>query len=408
METAHWLILLGGVLGLLSVFAGLLSRRIGAPLLLVFLLLGMLAGQDGPGGLAFNDFPAAYLIGSVAMAVILFQGGLGTEQRMLRLALGPALALATIGVAVTAAVVAAVVVLLSPFGWLAALLVGAVTAPTDAAAVASMLSRAQLAVPERVRAVLEVESGLNDPMSVFLTVVVTTALATHGAIGLGHGVLLFADEMGGGAALGIGGGVATVIALQRLPIEPTLAPIMALAGALALFGGAQTVGASGFLAVYVMGIIVGTRRSRQREALKRFFTALGWLAQIVLFLMLGLLATPHDLLGSVRPALGITAMLIVLARPAATAICLLPFGYGAREIAFAAWVGLRGAVPIFLTTIPVLVGLPRGGELFTTTFVVVIASLLVQGWTIAPAARLLGYGARREATAAALPPRATS
>jgi cell volume regulation protein A len=395
LEAAHGLILLGGVLGLLSVFAGLLSLRIGAPLLLVFLALGMLAGDDGLGGIAFSDFPAAYLIGSVAMAVILFQGGLATSRRMLRLALWPALALATVGVGATAVVVAGVVVLLSPFDWTAALLVGAVVAPTDAAAVASLLGRARLAVPERVIAVLEVESGLNDPMSVFLTVLLTTALRAPGGVGVNHAALLFADEMGGGALFGIAGGVATLIVLRRLPVEAALAPILALAAALTLFGGAQFVGASGFLAVYLMGIIVGGRPSRSRESLERFFSALGWLAQIVLFLMLGLLVTPHELLPFVRPALGITAMLIVLARPAAAAICLLPFGYTPRETAFAAWVGLRGGVPIFLTIIPVLDGLPRGQELFSTTFVTVIASLLVQGWTIAPAARLLGFGAAR-------------
>ena len=395
MEAAHELILLGGTLGLLSVFAGVLSQRVGAPLLLVFLLLGMLAGEDGPGGLAFSDFPAAYLIGGVAMAVILFQGGLGTSRRMLRVALGPALALATVGVAVTAVVVAGVVVLLSPLAWPAALLVGAVVAPTDAAAVASLLGRARLAVPERVTAVLEVESGLNDPMSVFLTVLLTTALRAPGGITITHAALLFTDEMGGGALLGIAGGVATLVALRRLPLEAALAPILALAAAMALFGGAQSVGASGFLAVYLMGIIVGGRPSRSRESLERFFAALGWLAQIVLFLMLGLLVTPHELLPAVRPALGITAMLIVLARPAAAAICLLPFGYAPREIAFTAWVGLRGGVPIFLTIIPVLAGLPRGLGLFSTTFVAVIASLLVQGWTIGPAARLLGFRATR-------------
>ena len=253
MEAAHELILLGGALGLLSVFAGLVSQRIGAPLLVVFLLLGMLAGEDGPGGIAFSDFPAAYLIGGVAMAVILFQGGLATSRRMLRLAMWPALALATVGVGATAVVVAGVVVLLSPLTWPGALLVGAVVAPTDAAAVASLLGRARLAVPARVTAVLEVESGLNDPMSVFLTVLLTTALRAPGGVTIAQAALLFADEMGGGALLGIAGGVATLIALRRLPVEAALAPILALAAAMALFGGAQFVGASGFLAVYLMG-----------------------------------------------------------------------------------------------------------------------------------------------------------
>jgi NhaP-type Na+/H+ and K+/H+ antiporter len=392
LNTAHELILVGGALGLLSILAGVASARFHAPLLLVFLLLGMLAGEDGPGRIVFNDFSASYLIGSIALAIILFEGGLKTERTMIRAAFGPSLALATIGVAVTAAIVGAAAVWLFSLSWNQALLIGAVLAPTDAAAVNTLLRASRVSVPERVTAALELESGLNDPMSVFLTVLLVQGLTTPEGLTTGHAVAMFLEEMAGGAIAGVAGGYALLWLLRRLPVELPIYPVLALTSALAIFGGAQTVGASGFLAVYLMGVIVGVNRFESHRALVYAAEAFAWLAQIMLFVLLGLLVTPHRLLPLIGSILAITAVLLVLARPIATFVCLLPFGYSGRETAFASWVGLRGAVPIYLTIVPVLEGVRNGNLLFGVVFGVVIASLVLQGWTISAAARVLGFG----------------
>lgn len=391
MDHVHHLLFLAGALGLVAVCVGQLSARLGAPLLLVFLGIGMLAGEGGPGGLRFADFHTAYLVGSLALAVILFEGGLKMRWPAMRRALGPALLLATLGVAVTAALVGVAGAWLVGAPFAVALLVGAAVAPTDAAAVATLLGRAGAAIPERVTATLEAESGLNDPMSVFLTILVTRWLLAPEAVTVGGSALLFVEEMGGGALAGVAGGLALRFALSGLEAESGLSPVLALMGALTLFGAAQSVGASGFLAVYIAGLVVGTDEERGRSAVEPFFEGLGWLAQIGLFLMLGLLVTPGALAPVLVPSLVVAGVLIFVARPLACLVCLSPFDFTPRETAFAAWVGLRGAVPVYLMILPILSGMEGGGILFGATFVIVVASLVVQGWTIAPAARLLGF-----------------
>jgi NhaP-type Na+/H+ and K+/H+ antiporter len=397
MAQSHRLILLGGALGLLSIIAGVMSRRIGAPVLLVFLAIGMLAGDDHVFGIPFDDFGSAYLIGSVALAVILFEGGLKTPVSMLRLAFWPAAVLATIGVGVTAGILGAAVSLIDGVPIRAALLAGAAAAPTDAAAVAVLLRRAGAALPERLFALLEVESGLNDPMSVFLTFLLLRLIAEPGSVGVGDAVLLFLEEMAGGAALGLAGGWLLAQSLKRLPIEAALAPVLVLAGGLAVFGLAQLLGTSGFLATYLAAVITGATQHLARQDVEHFFEGMAWLAQIVLFLMLGLLVTPEDLPPYLPGAVGGAAVLILLARPVSVFACLLPFGFNLRETAFASWVGLRGAVPIYLSIIPGLADPHRDERLFASIFILVIASLVVQGWTVGSAARLLGYGRRRHA-----------
>jgi cell volume regulation protein A len=394
LAKSHKLILSGGALGLLSIVAGLISRRIGAPVLLVFLAVGMVAGDDHVLGVQFDDFDAAYLIGSVALAVILIEGGLKTPVSMLRLAFWPAAALATIGVGVTAGILGAVISLVDGVPVAAALLAGAAAAPTDAAAVAVLLRRAGAALPERLFALLSVESGLNDPMSVFLTFLLIHLIAEPGSIGIGGAVMLFLEEMVGGAALGLAGGWLLAQSLKRLPIEAPLAPVLVLTGGLAVFGLAQLIGTSGFLATYLAAVITGATQHRAHEDVEHFFEGMAWLAQIVLFLMLGLLVTPENLPSYLPGAVIGAAVLILLARPVAVFLCLLPFGFNLRETAFASWVGLRGAVPIYLSIIPGLADPHRDQRLFASIFIVVIASLVVQGWTVAPAARLLGFGHR--------------
>ena len=391
---AHELILLGGALGLLSILAGLISRRVGAPMLLVFLALGMLAGEDGVLGIPYDDFTSAYLIGSVALPVILFEGGLKTPASMLRLAFWPATVLATIGVAVTAVILGIFVSLVDNVPLLGALLAGSAAAPTDAAAVGVLLRRAGAALPQRLLALLEIESGLNDPMSVFLTLLLLRLIAEPGTVGIGDAALLFLEEMAGGAALGLAGGWALAQLLKRLRLEGSLAPVMVLTGGLAVFGLAQLLGTSGFLATYLAAIVTGATRHRARQDVEHFFEGMAWLAQIVLFLMLGLLVTPHDLVPYLPGAIIGAAVLIFLARPLAVVACLVPFRFTMRETAFASWVGLRGAVPIYLSIIPALVDPSRDKRLFASIFIVVIASLIVQGWTVGLAARLLGFRLR--------------
>jgi cell volume regulation protein A len=394
MSGAHHLILAIGTLGLLSILAGLLSRVIGAPLLLVFLLVGMLAGQYLPEDIMYGDFRSAYIIGSIALAIILFEGGLKTRPEVMRRVLWPALALSTFGVVITAAVVGLAVKLLAAPTWTGALLAGAVVAPTDAAAVSSLLRRARVGVPERVIAVLEVESGMNDPASVFLTVLLMMYFVHPEQVGGVQAIFFFLRQMVGGAALGAAGGGLLVLLLRRLPMEASLATVSALAGALALFGLAQSLETSGFMAVYIAAILTDAARTRAMDDMERFFEGLGWLAQIVLFVMLGLMVTPQGLLPLIVPATLSALVLLFVARPVAVFACLRPFGFNAREMAFVAWVGLRGAVPIYLSIVPAI-GDVRGMRLFEGVFVAVVASLILQGWTVGPAARLLGYGPQK-------------
>lgn len=395
MHDAHVAILTAGALGVASVLAGLLTSRIGAPVLLVFLGLGMLAGEDGVLGIPFDDYGAAYLIGSIALAIILFEGGTKTPLAVVRRMLWPAVTLATVGVAVTTFVVGGLVSLFEHVPLRSACLAGAIVAPTDAAAVSSLLRRSGAAVPERLLEVLEVESGLNDPMSVFLTFTLLRLFAPHAEISFGGAIVEFVQEMAGGAAIGLGAGYVLTLGLKRLPLDVPLANVMALTGGLAVFGLAQLVHASGFLATYLAGVMVSGANPEREAPLTHFLDGMGWLAQIALFLMLGLLITPHDLPPFILPAIVGAAILIFVARPVAAFGCLLPFGFSRRETAFAAWVGLRGGVPVYLSVIPALADPARDERLLGAVFILVIASLIVQGWTVAPAARLLGFGGAR-------------
>jgi len=397
MEASSELILLGGLLLLLSVFAGAVSARLGAPLLLAFLGLGMLAGEDGPGHIRFDDFRTSYLIGSAALAVILFDGGLATRWSHVRQLIAPSALLATVGVAVTAGIVGATAHYGFDISWPSALLVGAVVAPTDAAAVVSVLHMQKLDLRPRVAAVLELESGFNDPMAVFATLALVEVLRQGAGFGSVQAGELFGVQMLGGIAIGALGGWALLFLFRKLNLNSGLYPILGLAGAMTAFGGAQIVEASGFLATYLVALILGNGNFVGKEAVIRFFGSFAWLSQIVLFLMLGLLVTPHELPPALAPAFAVAGVLILIARPVAVALCLLPFRYDWREIFFISWVGLRGAVPIFLAIIPVLTGAQPGGFLFSVTFIVVMISLLIQGWTVAPVARWLKLGAPPQA-----------
>ncbi len=390
MDFSNHTILLGGALLLISVLASLFSARTGMPLLLAFLILGMLMGEEGPGGVRFDDVATAHLIGSLALAVILLDGGLRTESASFRVGLRPAVTLATLGVVLTAAVTGALATWLLEIHWLQGLLIGAIVGSTDAAAVFSLLHSHGLRIKERVGATLEIESGSNDPMAIFLTIALVELLAKGGE-SLSWTLLSgFVVQIGLGAAAGLAGGYLMVKLVNRLQLAAGLYPLLALAGGLVTFGIAALFGGSGFLAIYIVGLLMGNRPMQASGNIRRFHDGIAWLSQIAMFLVLGLLVTPSELLPVAPQALLLAAGLMFLARPLAVGLCLLPFRFPWREQVYIGWVGLRGAVPIVLALFPLLAGIEQAATIFNVVFFVVLISLVVQGWTVAPAARWLG------------------
>ena len=388
LDSVSIAIFLGAVLVMAGILSSLLALRFGAPLLLVFLLIGMLAGDAGPGQLSFNDVRTAYLVGSVALALILFDGGLRTKFQSIRTVLAPSMVLATIGVLLTAVVTAPAAKYALDLNWTEALLVGAVVASTDAAAVFLLVHTQGLRLRPRVGATLEAESGTNDPFAIFLTLMLVEFISI-GESSPGHVVMELAQEGLLGAFVGVIGGHLVVVALNRMALPQGLHAPFVTTAALVIFGVAQISHASGFLAVYLAGIIVGNRPTRAHNSVVTFLDAATWLAQIVMFVLLGLLASPQRLLDSAGASVIVALVLMLVARPLAVLLCLMPFRFNWREKIFIAWTGLRGAVAIFLASIPMLVGLSKAYLYFDVALVVVVISLLLQGWTLGPAARWL-------------------
>jgi cell volume regulation protein A len=389
IETYNSVLIVVALLAIVSIVSTLFSLRAGAPILLVFLLVGFLAGEDGLGSIEFDNAEAAFVIGSIALALVLFDSGFGTPWRTFRLAAAPALTLATLGVVLTAGLVAVAAHALFGLGWPQALLLGAIVGSTDAAAVFFLLRVGGIRVRERVRATLEVESGSNDPMAIFL-VLGLVALFRPDSEGLGWATLgLFVQQMGLGLLLGFAGGHLIVRIVNRLELEGALYPLLVAALALAVFSTTNLSGGSGFLAVYVAGLVAGNRRIRRGNELKRFQQGLTWLAQIAMFVTLGLLATPSEFPAVLLPGITLGLALAMFARPIATFLCLLPFGFSRAEHAFVGWVGLRGAVSILLAILPVAYGIEDGQALLNLAFLIVLVSLVLQGWSIAPLAKRL-------------------
>jgi cell volume regulation protein A len=390
MDLVNKFIFIGALLIFLSVLAGKVSSRLGAPLLLVFLLLGMLAGEDGILGIRFTDYRSTFAVGSVALAIILFEGGLRTPRDVVRLVLWPAVSLATVGVLLSALAIAAAAHLVMGLSPLEGMLMGAVLASTDAAAVFMLLHGRGSSVNARVTGTLELESGMNDPMAVFLTLV-CVELLKFPDLSPGWFVLeQLAIGSLGGIALGLLGGFALRWLVERVDLTIALYPILIAAGALLIFGLANVLGASGFLAVYLAGVMLARSPYRAQQVISRFLDGLAWLSQIAMFLLLGLLVTPTRLLADLPYAIVIALTMILVARPGSVAVSLLPFRFTWPERGFIAWVGLRGAVPIFLASIPILSDLPGAQRYFNVAFVAVLVSLLIQGWTVTRAARFLG------------------
>ena len=382
MFAVDGLILLGGILVLFAIGSSKFSSRIGVPVLVLFLAVGMLAGSEGLGRVAFDHYGLAHGIGTLALAVILFDGGMRTPLSSFRVALRPALALATLGVLITAGIagVSAAAILEIPL--LHGVLLGSIVGSTDAAAVFSLLRGRGLHLRERVAATLEIESGSNDPMAVVLTVGILQVLLGQMEPGWGMlGFLLL--QAGVGLVVGLAVGRAAVEVNNRIQLDAAgLYPILAAASGLLAYGLAASLGGSGFLSVYLAGIVLGNSRIVFSRGILHFMDGMAWLGQIVMFVMLGLLSYPSELLAVAGQGLLVAGVLILIARPIAVTAILLPFRFEMREIAFLSWVGLKGAVPIILATYPLIFGLPGAALLFNVVFFVVLVSALTQGWSL--------------------------
>ncbi|SRR5579883_332692 len=385
----EWM-LVAAVLLLLSILAWLISSRLGIPALLFFLAIGMLAGSDGPGGIYFDNVFVAQSTGVVALAFILFAGGLDTEWKVVRPALSGALALSTIGVLLTAVVVALFAILLLHISFLQGMLLGAIISATDAAAVFSVLGARQLHLKGTLIPLLELESGSNDPMAVFLTIGLIQLLTDPRQSFL-NVVVLFIQQMGIGAIGGLVLGWVSLQLIKRLHLAVvSLYPVLTIALVLFAYGLTATLGGSGFLAVYLMGLILGNSSIQRVNRLARFHDAIAWLMQIAMFLILGLLVFPSHLPAVAVSGLLITGVAIFIARPVSVLISLLPVKISLREKLFISWVGLRGAAPIVLATFPLLANVPQATFLFDLTFFVVLVSVLLQGTTVPLVAKWLG------------------
>ncbi len=385
-------LLLAGALLLLGIASSKFSARLGVPVLVLFLSVGMLAGSEGVGRIPFENYGLANSIGSVALGLILFDGGLRTSIASVQKVWKPALALSTLGVLLTSLItgLAAAWVLKLPL--LQGLLVGSIVGSTDAAAVFSVLRSSGLKLPERLTATLEVESGSNDPMAIFLTLgligVITGSADSPQAL-----LWLFVGQFGVGALGGLVTGRLATWAINRINLDyPGLYPLLALAFGLVAFGLAAVLGGSGFLAVYIAGIVLGSSSLVFRRGIFSFHDATAWLGQIVLFVMLGLLSFPSRLLAVAWEGLVIALVLILVARPVAVVLSALPFRFRRRELTFLSWVGLKGAVPITLATFPLLAGVSKSGQIFNAVFFVVLLSALTQGWSLPLVARWLQIG----------------
>jgi len=388
LDAVNLTILVAGALFFSSIVATLISARLGAPLLLIFLVIGMLAGEDGLLGIKFGNPDVALLIGSIALVIILFDGGMRTHPDRVRVVLAPAAVLATLGVVLTCGILGVAASYLFNLTLLEGLLLGAILSSTDAAAVFSIFQSAGLNIKERVASTLEIESGSNDPMAVMLTFTLVGVLAGQSELNWSLSTVFFQQAVVG-AAVGYGAGRFFVLLCRKLPLSAAFFPLLAVSYALLIYGLTNQFGGSGFLAVYLMGFLIGNARLPQIQQILRMHDGLAWLSQIIMFLMLGLLVTPSKLMEYAIPALILALVMIFIARPIAVFLSLVPFHFPKKDQVFISWVGLRGAVPIILALFPWLAGVPNKDLYFNVAFFVVIVSLLIQGWSIAPVARWL-------------------
>ena len=382
MDTLNILYLVGALLIFASIMASTLSARLGVPLLLLFLIVGMLAGEQGILGIEFSQYGLANFVGQAALACILLDGGLRTSFKSFRVGLKPAITLATWGVLVTVVVLGVFVTWLLDVDWRFGLLMAAIVGSTDAAAVFSLLRNGGVKLNDRVQATLELESGANDPLAILLvTGLIALNVDPAGQTAFGFLILLL-QQLGVGLAMGLLFGYLLARLLPKLHLAEGMYAILILSAGLAVFAATNLLGGSGFLAVYLTGVLIGNHKVRSTEHVMRVMDSFAWLSQAVLFVVLGLLATPSNVLNVWHYSVAIAAFMILVARPIAVYTSVKPFKFKDREIGFISWVGLRGAVPITLAILPVMAGIDNAFMLFDIAFGVVVLSLILQGMTI--------------------------
>lgn len=392
MPSVEIVLLIAASLLVLSILASKASTKVGVPSLLLFVAIGMLAGSDGPGGIYF-DFPwVTQLVGVTALALILFGAGFDTRLNDVRSEVAPAVSLATVGVIISTVSVGLFVAWIWKLSPLRGLLVGAIISSTDAAAVISQLRSKHLSIRSGLQTLIEFESGSNDPMAVLLTLVLLH-LVTHETAGGWQVTWLLTKQVILGLAAGFTLGHFGAKAINRIRLESEgLYPVLSVTIALLSYSIAGSLGGSGFLSVYVAGLVIGNKNLIHRNSIRVFNDGLAWLMQITMFLVLGLQVFPSRLPSVVVPGLLIAAFLMFVARPLSVFAALPTRRYSWSEKLFISWAGLRGAVPVVLATFPLLAGVPEAGTIFDVVFFVALTSLLIQGSTLSAAARFLHIG----------------
>ena len=382
MDTLNILYLVGALLIFASIMASTLSARLGVPLLLLFLMVGMLAGEEGILGIEFSQYAIANFVGQAALACILLDGGLRTSFNSFRVGLKPAVTLATWGVLATVMILGVFVTWLLDVDWRFGLLMAAIVGSTDAAAVFSLLRNGGVKLNDRVQATLELESGANDPLAILLvTGLIALNVDPAGQTVLGFlGLLL--QQLSFGLGMGLLFGYLLARLLPKIHLAEGMYAILIMSAGLAVFAATNLIGGSGFLAIYLTGVLIGNHKVRSTEHVMRVMDSFAWLSQAVLFVVLGLLVTPSNVIDVWYYSVAIAAFMILVARPIAVYTSVKPFKFKDREIGFISWVGLRGAVPITLAILPVMAGIDGAFMLFDIAFGVVVLSLILQGTTI--------------------------